>query len=147
MRIAVEPSIDPVDYPFSCRLRPRFAETDAMGVVHHSQYLIYAEVARVEYMRAIGRPYDVQRSEEGVDFAVVEAFVQYRVPLRFDEPVDIGVRIGGVARGAFHVHYLLSVDRATRATAVTVHGAVNRSGRPVRLPTWLRELWTNRPVR
>lgn len=139
MRIGEEPSDDPAAYSYSHRLRTRFAETDAMGVVHHSQYAIYLEAARVEYLRAIGRPYDRQR-EEGIDFAVVELFVQYRAPLRFDEEVDVAVRLSGAARGAFTMEYLLSVGGQVRAVAATVHGATTPSGRPTRLPAWLREM-------
>ena len=50
------------DYAFSHRLRTRFAETDAMGVVHHAAYLPYLEEARVEYLRSIGHPYDAVRA-------------------------------------------------------------------------------------
>ena len=70
----------------------RFAETDAMGIVHHSRYLPYLEEARVEYLRHIGHPYTEWR-EAGLDAAVLEAFVQYRQPLRFDDVVDVHLRL------------------------------------------------------
>ena len=57
MRVAAEPSSRVEDYPFSHRLRVRFAETDLMGIVHHSRYLPYLEEARVAYLRHIGHPY------------------------------------------------------------------------------------------
>ena len=55
VRLSVEPSLDAATYPFHHRIRVRFAETDAMGIVHHAAYLPYLESARVEYMREIGR--------------------------------------------------------------------------------------------
>ena len=61
MRLTTEPSLDPTTYTFVHRLRVRFAETDAMGIVHHSRYVPYLEEARVEYLRAIGRPYTAWR--------------------------------------------------------------------------------------
>ena len=88
MRLAVEPSLRPEDYPFRHRIRVRFAETDAMGIVHHSRYLPYFEEARVEYLRHIGHPYTLWR-EQGVDAAVLEVFVRYRQALRFDDVVDV----------------------------------------------------------
>ena len=60
-RQSLEPTLDPADYPFTHHLRTRFAETDAMGIIHHAAYLPYLEEARVEYLRAIGHPYDAVR--------------------------------------------------------------------------------------
>ncbi len=139
MRVSVEPSTDPAGYPFAHAVRTRFAETDAMGIVHHASYLPYLEEARVAYLRHLGRPYTALR-DEGIDFSVVEVFVQYRAPLRFDDVVDVHIDVGAVTRATMQLVYLLSVDGDVRATAVTVHGVVRGDGRPTRMPTWIREL-------
>jgi len=139
VRTTAETSLDPADYAHRHRVRVRFAETDAMGVVHHGSYLPYLEEARVEYLRAIGHPYHEIRAG-GIDFAVLEVFVQYRAPLRFDDLVDVHVDLSSATRATFQLTYLLTVDLAVRATAVTVHGAVTPDGRPTRSPEWLREL-------
>jgi len=139
VRLELQPSTDPAEYPFAHPIRVRFAETDAMGIVHHSRYLPYLEEARVEYLRHLGHPYDKLR-EEGVDYAVLEAYVQYRQPLRFDDMVQVHLVMGGATRATFQIAYLLTVDGQVRATAVTVHGCVNTDGRPVRLPAWLTAL-------
>ena len=139
MRLDVDPSLDPAAYVFAHRIRVRFAETDAMGIVHHSNYLVYLEEARVAYLEALGRPYTELR-RDGIDHAVLECFVQYRAPLRFDDEVDVALVLAGTTRATFQMAYLLTVGAAVRATAVTVHGAVNAAGRPVRLPPWLVEL-------
>jgi acyl-CoA thioester hydrolase len=138
MRLDVDPSLDPSAYAFSHRIRVRFAETDAMGIVHHANYLLYLEEARVAYLRHLDRPYTALR-EEGVDHAVLECFVQYRSPLYFDDEVDVHLVVAKVTRATFQIAYLVTVAGAVRATGVTAHGAVNREGRPVRLPTWLAE--------
>ena len=57
MRLAFDPPTDPAAYPFSHEIRVRFAETDAMGIVHHAAYLPYLEETRVAYLDAIGHPY------------------------------------------------------------------------------------------
>jgi acyl-CoA thioester hydrolase len=139
VRLQLQPTTDPSDYPFAHSLRVRFAETDAMGIVHHSRYLPYLEAARVEYLRHLDHPYDRLRAE-GVDYAVLEAFVQYRKPLRFDELVTVHLRMGATTRASFQMAYLLTVDAEVRATGVTVHGCVDHAGRPVRLPQWLLAL-------
>ena len=148
-RRSVQPSRDQSDYAFVHRVRTRFAETDAMGVVHHAAYLPYLEVARVEYLRAIGHPYDEVRGareavggepEDGREFPVLEAWVQYRKPLLFDDEVDVALVVAAASRATFQIAYLLSVGGEVRALAVTVHGCVDRQGRAARLPGWVTEV-------
>ena len=139
MRLDVDPSLDPSAYAFTHRIRVRFAETDAMSIVHHANYLLYLEEARVEYLRSIGRPYTEMRTD-GTDHAVLECFVQYRAPLRFDDLVEVHLMLAAATRATFQIAYLLTVDGSPCATAVTAHGAINERGRPVRLPAWLTDL-------
>lgn len=139
MRLSLKPSLDPSAYGFSHQLRVRFAETDAMGIVHHSRYLPWLEAARVEYLRHLDHSYADLRVE-GIDFTVLEAFVQYRQPVQFDELVDVHLVLGSATKTTFQIGYLLTVADETRATGVTVHGAVNAQGRPLRMPAWLLSL-------
>lgn len=139
MRIAHEPSTASSDYPFAHRIRVRFAETDAMGIVHHGRYLPYLEEARVAYLRAIGHPYTEWR-EHGQDSAVLEAYVRYRSPLRFDDEIDVHLALAAATRTTFQMDYLITVGGTVASTAVTVHGMVTADGRPTRLPTWLVDL-------
>ncbi len=139
VRLELVPSLIPAEYSYAHSLRVRFAETDAMGIVHHSRYLPYLEEARVEYLRALGHPYHELRAD-GVDYAVLEVFVQYRVPLRFDDVVQVSLQLGAATRASFQMAYLITVGDEVRATAVTVHGCVNADGRPVRMPAWLLAL-------
>lgn len=143
MRLALDPPVDPAAYPFAHPVRVRFAETDAMGIVHHGSYLPYLEEARVAYLRALGHPYASIR-DDGLDFAVLEAYVRYLQPLRFDDVVDVHVVVGAASRATFQIGYLLTTSAGgalvVNATAVTVHGCVDRAGRPGRLPAWLRSV-------
>ncbi len=139
MRLSLEPSLDASDYRFVHRVRPRFAETDAMGIIHHGAYPVYLEEARAALIAAAGHPYTAVR-RDGVDFAVLELYVRHRRPLHFDDPVDLHLAVGAVTRTTFQVAYLLTVGGETRATAVTVHGAVDGAGRPARLPGWVAEV-------
>jgi acyl-CoA thioester hydrolase len=139
VRISSDPSTDPADYEFSHQLRVRFAETDAMGIVHHSRYLPMMEEARVAYLRHIGHPYQTIR-DEGIEMNVLEAWVKYRRPLVFDDVVDVHVQLAAVERASFQMGYLLTVTGEVRATGITAHGAVTSAGRPTRLPAWLRDL-------
>ena len=142
MRLSAEPSLDATAYPFTHRIRVRFAETDAMGIVHHSRYLPYMEETRVAYLRHLGHPYAEMRTE-GIDYAVLECFVQYRQPLRFDEEVDVHLLLDSATRTSFQMAYLMTVGGHVRAAAVTVHGCITSDGRPTRLPAWLGEIAGN----
>ncbi len=136
MRMALEPSGDPSAYHYAHDIRVRFAETDAMGIVHHAAYLPYFEEARVAFLRAIDHPYPSVR-DEGFEFTVLEAFARYVRPLRFDDVVRVHVGVGAVTRATFQLAYLLTVDGNQCATGVTVHGCVTPQGQAVRLPAWL----------
>ena len=144
VRLSVDPSTSPDDYEFIHRMRVRFVETDAMGIVHHSNYLAYFEETRVEYLRAIGHPFTEWR-DAGLESPVLEAFVQYRRPLEFDDVITVHLRLADVTRATFQMAYLITVDDVAgvaraHATGVTVHGCVTTAGRPTRLPEWLRAL-------
>jgi acyl-CoA thioesterase FadM len=73
------------------------------------------------------------------EFPVLEVSVHYRQPLHFDDEVDVSLRIGDVRGATFQIAYLLAVGAEARATAVTVHGCVDGTGRPARLPAWVAE--------
>lgn len=143
MRLTVDPSTDPRDYEFAHPIRVRFAETDAMGIVHHGNYLTFFEEARVAYLRHIGHPFTEWRAA-GLESPVLESYVRYRQPLRFDDEATVHLALADVGRASFQMAYLMTVDDhgavAARATGVTVHGCVTTDGRPTRLPAWLVEL-------
>lgn len=132
-----EPPLNPSEYQFSHQIRVRFVETDAMGIVHHSNYLAYLEESRVEYMRSIGHSYSANR-EDGLDAAVLECRLRYLVPLHFDELVTVHLRLASTTRATFTIDYLLTVDRRPTTLATTRHAFVTSDGKPRRLPEWLR---------
>jgi acyl-CoA thioester hydrolase len=140
-RQSLHPSRHAGDYRFVHQLRTRFAETDAMGIIHHAAYLPYMEEARVAYLRHLGHPYDEVR-RQGFNFAVLEVAVQYRRPLLFDDVVDVHLAAGAVSRATFQLAYLLTVADEVRATAVSVHGCVDADGKAARLPVWVGETFS-----
>ncbi len=75
------------------RVRVRYAETDQMGVVYHSNYLIWFEVGRVEFIRQLGLDYKRMELEEGCGIAVVDVHARYRVPARYDDELVIETRL------------------------------------------------------
>ena len=109
VRLSIDPSADPADYDFTHRVRVRFVETDAMGIVHHSNYLAYFEEARVAYLRHVGHPFTEWR-DEGLESPVLESYLRYRVPLRFDDLADVRLKLAAVTRTTFQIAYLVTVD-------------------------------------
>ncbi|MGZ5154706.1 MAG: acyl-CoA thioesterase [Burkholderiales bacterium] len=75
------------------RIRVRYAETDQMGVVYHSNHLIWFEVGRVELMRQMGFSYRDLERDEGRFIAVAEATCRYRAPIYYDEEVLVRTRL------------------------------------------------------
>jgi acyl-CoA thioester hydrolase len=89
------------------RLRVRYAETDQMGVVYHSNHLIWFEVGRVELMRAMGFSYRDMERDEGRFIAVAEATCRYRAPVYYDEEVVIRTRLKSVRESVVIFSYEL----------------------------------------
>ena len=118
------------------RIRVRYAETDQMGVVYYANYLVWMEVARVEYCSAIGFRYKDMEMEDGVLLAVVEAQCRYHSPARFDEEVLVETRIASANSRMVSFTYQMrrAEDDRSLATGSTRHIFCNRDMKPVRLP-------------
>ena len=89
------------------RLRVRYAETDQMGVVYHSNHLIWFEVGRVELMRQMGVTYRDMEREDGVFIAVAEVKCRYRAPVYYDEEVLVRTRLTTVRQSVVVFGYEL----------------------------------------
>ena len=90
------------------RLRVRYAETDQMGVVYHSNHLIWFEVGRVELMRQMGFSYRDMEREDGLFIAVAEVKCRYRAPVYYDEEVVIKTRLKTVRESVVIFSYELA---------------------------------------
>jgi len=92
-------------------VRARFAETDAMGIVHHSRYLAWFEAGRVEYLHRRGIDFAAWAAQ-GVHFAVIEAHLRYRRSVRFDDRVIVETRLEELTRVKVRFGYRLFRDEA-----------------------------------
>ena len=128
-------------YTFWTDVRVRFAETDAQGIAHHSNYLVWFELTRVAYLAEYAGGYNALR-DEGYEATVVEAHVRYLVPAKFDEVIRIWTRCTDVRGARFRYEYLLErvADGVRIADGWTSHACVDaRTLRPTRMPQWLVE--------
>ncbi|HJV29337.1 MAG TPA: thioesterase family protein [Gaiellaceae bacterium] len=126
-------------YASTTEIRARFAETDAQGIVHNSVYLVWFELARVEYLEQFAGGYPALR-DGGVEAIVTESHVHYREPARFDDRLVVRTSCRDV-RGA-RFRFVYEVDRSgTRiADGETAHACVHAATfLPTRVPSWLAE--------
>ena len=112
-----------------------------MGLVYYAEYLHYFERARSECIRSRGMSYAVVE-ERGVMLPVREARCRYRSPARFDDLVWIRTGISEWGRASLTFVYEIRDEGRERllADGMTQQACVNREGRPVPVPAWLREL-------
>jgi acyl-CoA thioester hydrolase len=96
-------------HPVICesRLRVRYAETDQMGVVYHSNYFIWFEIGRVELMRQMGFSYRNMEQADGLFIAVVDASCRYKAPARYDDEVIVRTHLKNVRGSVVHFGYEL----------------------------------------
>jgi acyl-CoA thioester hydrolase len=122
-------------------IRVRYAETDQMGVAHHTSYLVWFEAGRTEFIRDRGRSY-AQIEADGWLLVVVEAHCRYLRPARYDDLLVVRTRLGeaGPATLAFDYEVARRSDGEVLARGTTVHAAVDRTGRPRRIPDEVRRL-------
>jgi acyl-CoA thioester hydrolase len=87
------------------RIRVRYAETDQMGVVYHSNYFIWFEVGRVELLRQLGFSYREMERQDGCFIAVVDARCRYKAPARYDDEILIRTRLKSARESLVHFAY------------------------------------------
>lgn len=125
------------DFSFSTEVRVRFAETDAQGIAHNSNYLIWFEVARVEYLQQHAGGYQRLR-DLGLEALVLETHIRYLRPARFDERLQVRARCVDVRGARFRYEYAIERDGELLADGWTSHATVDSvTFAPTRVPDWL----------
>ena len=131
-----------MEFGFSTEVTVRFAETDAQGIAHNAVYLVWFEVARIDYLARFRGGYPALRAE-GLEALTLEAQVRYLSPARFDDRLRIHARIGELRGARFRFDYEVRRDGEVIADGWTTHACVDaRSLRPTRVPIWLADAIT-----
>jgi acyl-CoA thioester hydrolase len=118
-------------------IRVRYQETDAMGVLHHANYLTYFEMGRTELLRANG--FDYRKIEEGGLFMViVEVSCRYRRPARYDDVLRLKTSTVRVTPARIEHSYALERGQDLLAEGRSTLACVDREGNLQRVPAWLR---------
>jgi acyl-CoA thioester hydrolase len=118
------------------RLRVRYAETDKMGVVYHSNFVIWFEVGRVELLRQLGFQYKEMESEDNCHIPVVDLRVRYKAPAQYDDEIVVRTQIKNVRSSLLHFSYEIfrESDRTLLATGETMHIIVDNNLERTALP-------------
>ncbi len=108
-------------------LRVRYQETDQMGVVYHTNYLVWFEVGRSSWVRELGISYR-ELEKMGLLLPLIDAYCQYRSPARYDDEIIVRTHVGEVSRSklAFYYEILRKEDAKLLAKGKTTHLWVNR---------------------
>ncbi len=126
-----------MDFRFETEVRVRFAETDAQGVAHNSAYLVWFEIARIDYLARFRGGYPELRAE-GVEALTIESHVRYLDPARFDDRLTIRCACGELRGARFRFDYAIERDGQAVADGWTRHACVDATThRPLRVPAWL----------
>src|SRR5438034_11422521 len=112
-----------------------------MGVVYYANYFVWFEVGRTELLRSLGWTYR-EMEADGLSLPVIEAHCEYRQPARYDDELEIRTRgaIVSPVRVQFEYEVVRSADGVVLAAGRTVHAALDKDGRPRRLPERVQEL-------
>ena len=126
-------------FNFSTEIAVRFAETDAQGVAHNAAYLVWFEVARIEYLARFRGGYKGLQAE-GYEALTIESHVRYLRPVFFDDRIRVNARCGDIRGARFRYDYVLDRAGEVVADGWTQHATVDRETlRPTRFPAWLAE--------
>jgi acyl-CoA thioester hydrolase len=126
-------------FSFATDVQVRFAETDAQGIAHNANYLVWFEVARVAYLERHAGGYQHLR-ELGLEALVLESHVRYLRPARFDDRLTVHARCVDVRGARFRYEYAVVRGEEVIADGWTAHAVVDAlTFRPTRVPAWLLE--------
>jgi len=119
-------------------ITPRYCETDQAGVVHHSVYPVWFEMGRTELLRINGMAYKDLESA-GVFFVVVELYIKYRSPARYDEQLQLETSCSDVTASKVEHRYKLTrnCDSVILAEGWSTLACVSREGKIRRIPKFM----------
>ncbi len=122
-----------------------YGETDGMKVVYYGNYLHWFEQARSHFLRELGHSY-LEIEQKGLMLPVVEAYVKYLRPARYEDRIKVRTGIGDWGRASLTFNYEIYLyppreqDQILITNGWTKHACVNLKGRPTKVPLWLKKM-------
>ena len=118
------------------RIRAIYADTDAMGIVYHTNYIRWFEIGRIELLRKMGITYS-EVEKDGFYLPVTRVYCHYHLPAHYDEIVFVETRIAYLKRASIKFTYLIwDESRENLLTeGYTIHACTDRDGKIIRIPS------------
>jgi acyl-CoA thioester hydrolase len=126
-------ALDPATATSHHHVQVRFCETDLMGIVHHANYLVYAESARVNWLHRRGVSYE-SWAKHGVHLPVVETKLRFKKAAKFDDRVDIETVAAELSRVTVRFRYTMRCDSVLVCEAETLLACVGHNLKLKRMP-------------
>lgn len=118
------------------RIRVRYAETDRMGVVYHSNHFVWFEIGRVELLRQLGFSYLDMEEKDGCYIAVIDARCRYKAPTYYDDEVVVRTHLAYLRESLVQFGYelLRASNGDLLAEGDTTHIVVDKQMRKISIP-------------
>ena len=122
------------------KIRVIYADTDAMGIVYHTNYIKWFEIGRAELLRELDVPYS-QIEVMGYNLPLTEVHCFYLYPARYDQIVLIETEIVYLKRASIKFNYVVWDEKQEKVLVegVSVHACISKQGRIVRIPPDISE--------
>ena len=132
----MQPESAPAVPVFEAQIRVRYAETDQMGIVYHSNYIIWFEVGRVEMLRQLGFTYRDMEKKDDIHIAVADVHCRFKAPAMYDDLLTIRTRLVNVRGSILHFGYQIvrAEDDKILAEGESVHIVLDSRFQRMHLP-------------
>ena len=128
-------------------VRVRYAETDQMGIVHHSSYLVWFEVGRSDLCRAKGFSYKEMEDQDNALMVVAETYCRYKSPAYYEDVLTIRTKVSEIRSRSLRFFYEVyrAVDDLLIAEGETLHLVTDKDRKVISLPDYYRERLNDDP--
>jgi acyl-CoA thioester hydrolase len=122
------------------KIRVIYADTDAMGIVYHTNYIKWFEIGRTELLRSMGIVY-AEIESQGYNLPLTEAYCHYLLPAKYDQIIVVETEMEYMKRASMKFNYTISDEDKEKilVEGYTVHACTNNIGKIVRLPSFIVE--------
>jgi acyl-CoA thioester hydrolase len=127
---------------YETQIRVRYAETDKMGIVHHSNYLVWFELARSEFCRARGFSYKEMEEKHNALLGVAEVYCRYKSPAFYEDVLTLRTKVAEIRSRSIRFIYEIyrAVDQTLLAEGETMHLVTDENKKVRKLPETYREM-------
>ena len=122
-------------------VRVRYSETDQMGIVHHSSYLVWFEVGRSDLCRAKGFSYREMEEQDNALMVVAETYCRYKSPAYYEDVLTVRTMVGEIRSRSLRFNYEIfrGIDDVLVAEGETLHLVTDKDKKVRSLPEFYRE--------